>query len=546
MSAKLQGVRQGLHDLTRAEGGDPPTHHPTRRDVLRAGLGLVGAASVAPVLGMGGMARPGDARPVHSGEGHGAHGAPSYDPFRGARRPFTSEPLAQPEVRRAVAGVLDTRLHIRYRHLDIGGYRLHLRTYDGTLPGPTLRVRPGDTLRIRLVNELPPNRDPQPADHNLPNRYNTTNLHVHGMHVSPEGIADNVLREMEPGHAYDIEIPIPASHPPGTYWYHPHRHGSANVQVASGMSGAIIVEGDFDGVPEIAAAADRVLILHQLAFDGLGTCESFDTVWPMQAARLVTLNGQVRPSIAMRPGELQRWRFIQAGFHDYTLLSLDGHELHEIATDGLALPAPQAHRSTLVVPGQHVDFLVRAGAPGTYALRTLPFDQGEGPLRTGVLADVVVAGEAMAMGLPRALPPPPVRSIDDGEVTGRRRITFQTFDPPTGGDDYREFRFTIDGRLFDPARIDHRIQLGAVEEWEIVNLDAAHHPFHIHTNAFEVTKVNGVPLRRPVWRDTVNVAGKQSVTIRLRFEDFPGLFVLHCHIFNHEDIGMMQLVEVHR
>jgi hypothetical protein len=124
-------------------------------------------------------------------------------------------PLIDPEVRHSVGGQLRTTFRVRYTYQDIGGYKLHLRSYDGMTPGPTLRARPGDVLRIRLVNELPPNRDPQPDNHNLPNRLNTTNLHTHGLHVSPGGIADNALREMEPGQSYEIEVPIPPSHPPG-------------------------------------------------------------------------------------------------------------------------------------------------------------------------------------------------------------------------------------------------------------------------------------------------------------------------------------------
>jgi FtsP/CotA-like multicopper oxidase with cupredoxin domain len=505
----------------------------SRRGVLSAGVGLATA-----LLGM----------PRARGAGGMAHGSSAMLPetVRPSVVPNQSAPIIQPEVRRAVAGQLTTTLGIRYAYQDIGGYRLHLRTYEGMTPGPTLRARPGDVLRIRLVNELPPNRDPQPSNHNLPNRLNSTNLHVHGMHVSPDGIADNVLREMEPGEAYDIEIPIPASHPPGTYWYHPHRHGSANVQVASGMAGAIIIDGDFTDVPQIAGARDQVLMLQQLAFDALGTVESFDTVWPMQAARLFTVNGQLRPMITMRPGEVQRWRVIHAGFHDSTPIGLDGHLLHEIAADGIALPGMRTHKSILVVPGQRTDVLVQAGAPGTYALRSLPFNQGEGENRTWVLADVVVAGAPMGMALPTALPPVPLAPIRTEQLTGTRRITFSTQAPATGGDDYREFRFTIDGRLFDHNRIDHRIRLGAVEEWEIVNPDDADHPFHIHTNPFVVTRINGVALAEPSWRDTVNVRGHETVTIRSRFEDFTGVFVLHCHIFNHEDIGMMQLIEVYK
>ena len=151
--------------------------------------------------------------------------------------PFTKgEPLIQPELRRSANGQLQTSLRVGYTYKDIGGYRLSLRSYEGTVPGPTLRVRPGDVLRIRLTNNLPPNPDPVPVDMSLPHHFNTTNFHFHGAHVSPGGNADNTFRSMEPGQSYDIEIAIPPEHTRGTYWYHPHHHGSADVQMSSGMA----------------------------------------------------------------------------------------------------------------------------------------------------------------------------------------------------------------------------------------------------------------------------------------------------------------------
>ena len=104
---------------------------------------------------------------------------------------------------------------MRYAYKEIGGYRLYMRTYEGAVPGPTLRVRPGDVLRIRLINDLPPNRDPMPLDHiDLPHHFNTTNLHFHGSHVSPSGISDNILRGMEPGRATTSRSPSPPTTPP--------------------------------------------------------------------------------------------------------------------------------------------------------------------------------------------------------------------------------------------------------------------------------------------------------------------------------------------
>ena len=143
--------------------------------------------------------------------------------------------------------MLSTSLRCAYAYRDIGGFRLYLRSYEGGL-APTLRMKPGETLKIRLTNDFPPNRDLVPSTPSYPHQFNNTNLHFHGAHCSPSGIADNVMRLMEPGKSYDIEITLPADHTHGTYWYHPHFHGSADVQVASAMAGAIVVEGDFADV----------------------------------------------------------------------------------------------------------------------------------------------------------------------------------------------------------------------------------------------------------------------------------------------------------
>src|SRR6476619_6576727 len=159
-----------------------------------------------------------------------AAGAPAMDmsghalvPLGVPRAPYDKNGLlVEPEVRRSVNGELQTSLRVAYAYKDIGGYRLSLRSYEGNIPGPTLRLRPGDVLRIRLVNALPPNADPAPLDMMLPHHFNTTNFHLHGLHVSPDGISDNIFRSMEPGQSYDIEVVIPKDHTRGTYWYHPH------------------------------------------------------------------------------------------------------------------------------------------------------------------------------------------------------------------------------------------------------------------------------------------------------------------------------------
>jgi len=351
------------------------------------------------------------------------------------------------------------------------------------------------------------------------------------------------MRTMLPGKAYDVEIALPEDHTRGTYWYHPHHHGSADVQVASGMVGAIVVEGDFDSVPEIAAARERVMLLSQVVFDAFGMIEDFgSTLFPETATRFLAINGQRRPTIAMRPGEVQRWRVVGSQYQDNILMELAGHRLNVIAYDGIALGAMQEKKQLLMAPGQRADLLVQAGAAGTYELNAMPFDQGH-PSPTGPLARVVVSGEPMAMKLPSALPRPPFETIRDEEITNRRTLVFSgAGDPPDNdpGAHWQEFTTLIDGKTFDPSRIDQRVKLGAVEEWTIRNIHHHDdHVFHIHTNPFQVTEIDG---KRPddlVWRDTVTVTRAGGSTVfRSRFLDYTGIFMLHCR--------MMQTVEVYK
>src|SRR5215472_17206240 len=389
--------------------------HASRRGVLQAGLAI-------GTLALGRRAALGQS---------GGH---THMPELGAAKlpvvPAMEAPLIEPEVRRSVSGVLSTSLRCAYAYRDIGGTRLYLRSYEGRSPGPTLRMRPGETLRIRLINDLPPNRDMMPTNPSFLHQFNNTNLHFHGAHCSPSGIADNVMRSMAPGKSYDIEIALPEDHTRGTYWYHPHHHGSADVQVASGMAGAIIVEGDFADVPEIAQARERVLLLTQVVFDAFYMIEDFGTLFPETSTRFLAINGQRRPTIDMRPGEVQRWRLVGSQCQDNMLLELDKHQLNVIAYDGMQLGALQEMKQLLIAPGQRADVLVQAGSAGTYELNAMPNDQGH-PSPTGPLARVVVAGEPMAMKLPAALPKPPFDTIRDSEITGRRTVVFSVIgDPP--------------------------------------------------------------------------------------------------------------------
>ena len=124
--------------------------------------------------------------------------------------------------------------------------QVKLRAYGGCPTGPTINVDPGQTLNVTLVNTLPPESAdtcPPNAAHDTPHCFNTINLHLHGVHVSPSGNSDNVFLSVPPGGSLGYRYQVPSNHPAGTFWYHSHRHGSAAIDVASGMEGVLVVRG---------------------------------------------------------------------------------------------------------------------------------------------------------------------------------------------------------------------------------------------------------------------------------------------------------------
>ncbi|WP_165984297.1 multicopper oxidase family protein [Streptomyces sp. YIM 98790] len=507
-----------------------------RREVLKAASAAAGTA----VLGTAG------------------HAAAAPVPLR---RSTAADDFPQPQVRRSRDGLLATQLDVRFAHNDIPGVGpVWTRTYDGTIPGPTLRVRPGERLEIAQVNGLPPNELRPPADTNTPHHLNSFNLHTHGLHVDPSGTADNVFREFPPAAAPGLPAPvhhsridIPDDHPAGTFWYHPHHHGSTAVQILGGMAGVIIIEGDVDRVPEIAAARDVTVCVSELKLaHGQVPDVTSEHVLPRTPSTFL-VNGKLNPTITLESGEVQRWRLVNAGGVTVLRVTLDDHPLHRIAQDGITLEKPTAESTVTLPMGGRADILVRGGKPGTYRLTSAGVPH---PLMTAVVTEPRHA----PMGLPQTLPG---RRTALPEPGGRRHLDFRTYDNVFTGAFTSAFRILGTGETphadpsagvgdrrwgrFDPHFVNHTVRLGDVEEWVLKN-SSRHdiHPFHMHTNHFLVMSVNGQPLHPPVWRDTVGIRQGGEVVIRVRFQDFTGRSVVHCHNLRHGDQGMMQVIEYTR
>jgi len=343
----------------------------------------------------------------------------------------------QPQVRQSLNGLLRTTLHacistnemLDENQVPPVTVQFNPPIFEGTMPGPTLSVKPGDKLSILLVDDLPPNPANQRANH-FPHDPNSINLHTHGLTVSPLLYSDNIFREMNPGTTNNnVYVHIPQDHPSGTYWYHVHKHGSATFQFLGGMAGFLIVEGGpgtLDTVPEVAAAKDvpmafqvvrslndgSVVFVNELtqqfgtfpfpppppppAQQGIWSTYGLDGGPPLSglpSRYSYTTNGVANPTLQMQPGEVQRWRLLNATDGDNLQLVLvssangsQGLGFNVVAMDGITVPKtyPLAALDPLVMgSGQRMDVMIKApGAPGTYLLQTL--DPNSGAVKASV------------------------------------------------------------------------------------------------------------------------------------------------------------------
>ncbi len=612
----------------------------------------------------------------------------------------TNTPLRQPDVLASANGEMRDPLRVqpftrKIDNLTIDGCdEITTRSYDGQMPGPTIRVKPGDVIGPRLTNDLAPEEREPPTDWpmNVPHQLNYTNLHTHGLHVSPGSNAngtesDNVLLAIAPGDSVQFEIQVPENHPPGSFWYHPHRHGSVLAGTASGLSGMLIVEDPPGLMPAwITAAEERVIVIHQIDIQPAPDCDDLTIDYddpPTSALQIEDLfvaahsqgpfyliNGQHRPVIRMRPGEVQRWRLLNGMADEFWPVSIDPEdstsvarpEMRIIARDGLTLEYPEVptrnqgsdvggaavhdtayDRRLRVGPGNRIDVMVQAPAePSVFIIQSTGDDGNDGNpfINRPVLAYLVIEGDPVDMKFPPApsatTPAAPLPAAWGpgklfpttlvGEPVSRAPTigyfvcprgapsteclsAWERYDSPTdppavvppdplflvtgpnpadsGGATPGSGSETV-ALQFGGTRLDHCMALGSVEEWTICNPSASSHPFHIHTNAFEVTHINGVELSPTdasdpgflniKWLDTVPVPSKRvreptdlgpwdcvdwdkddpddvaagppatlpgSVKLRTEVVDFTGFMVQHCHILKHEDLGMMQLIEIY-
>lgn len=513
-----------------------------------------------------------------------------------------SDSLIQPPVRKSSGGILTTSLQVLEYHLSTPLFSFNTRSYEHQIPGPTLRVRTGDVLKIQIQNKLGSEENSYACF--IPNRFhspNTTNLHVHGLHVSPEGMSDNMFRYAGPEETLNYEYHIPEDHMTGTFFYHPHYHGSTALQIGGGMAGALIIEDDPLSLdPNLAVMEEVIMVFQHFIFqptivEHMGeimvhnhdnlimvssmSCSDMDMDFQTNETNLTwyLINGQWQPTLSMRPREFKRFRMINAGGSEILEIIIDSSEceMYVLAMDGAYLSSPWLRSRIVLFPGSRADVAVRCSNIGTFAMIAFPdpiYDSIIGAMsqrHNATLGFISVFGPPLYMNVPTLLPSLPKYLTDlrdEPTPPPEQQFVMQynhimTPEPP--------HIFSINGEQYmGPDHPGIIMPLNKLQQWTLRNSEMmVIHPFHIHTNHFQIysyfidsTQSNvdisdAVTLQIGMWRDTVPVFStpKRSrqhfldtleMVIRFKPDRFTGTTLHHCHISSHSDMGMMQAVKI--
>jgi suppressor of ftsI len=450
--------------------------------------------------------------------------APGISLLRSDRANAGREPLIQPPEIRSRNGELSVTLTAAPSPMRLGDAEFPGFLYNDAYLPPLLRIRLGDVMRVRLRN-------------NLPDGF--SNLHFHGLSVSPRARSDNPFVHVSPGHEFEYEVMVPSAgrQGPGLFWYHPHGHGFVTKQMLGGMSGALVVDGSEALFPILQGLPERFLLIKHAE--------------PGGGREVISVNGQMNPVVDIRPGEMQFWRIANIGATMFAPFQFQGVSLYVVATDGHPLARPRKMSGFLLGPGQRIDAIAVGPPAGEYAIETLPFKNmawrevflGQ-QIATIVSAGSPVATDAETQVLRQRVAR--ARWIDEvraSPIARQRRLVYSRTDDRSV--------FMIDGRVIDDDRVDQTVKLGDTEEWTIVNTDQQYHSFHIHQTAFLVSEINGVPQDEDSLRDTMPIPpateqgpGVLKVIIPFTDPEIVGRFVYHCHAVDHEDKGMMGTVLV--
>lgn len=399
--------------------------------------------------------------------------------------------------------------------------------YNGQVPGPQIVVNEGDTLEIRFKNNLP-----QP-----------TTLHWHGLPV-PADQDGHPMEPVEPGSERIYRFTL-AKDCAGTYWYHPHPHELVSEQVAKGLAGSLVVRSKTD---PLAHLTEQHWLISDLRLDADASIPRNTMLDWMNGreGQFVLINGQLNPKISLQGNE--RIRIWNACAARYLRLHIPNCQLVIVGTDGGLLEQPLAAQDDiLLAPAERVEVVVLTNKAGTYSLLNRYYDRSKMMVKDqpidSQLASVSIANKRSEL-------PTKLRSIKAliAPVAYKNIEFSEVMDHSNGmGMSHLKQMFRVNGKVFDMDRIDETSQEGVVEQWRVFNNSHMDHPFHIHGTQFQVVSriLNKREVAEPyvAWKDTINLKPYETIIFNVVHHG-KGMRMYHCHILEHETLGMMANLNV--
>ncbi|TDJ82137.1 multicopper oxidase family protein [Campylobacter volucris] len=405
-------------------------------------------------------------------------------------------------------------------------------TYNGTIPGPKIEVYEGDTVEILVKNHL---KEP-------------TTIHWHGLDIPPEQDG-NPHDPIMPGRERIYRFKI-KENSAGTYWYHPHPHYTASKQVYKGLAGAFVVKSKKDALSHLK---EQDWLISDLRLDKNAQIPDnnlFDWLNGREG-NLVLINGQLKPKITIN--EMQRIRIYNLCSARYLNLRIKNAQFILVGTGGGLIEKGVEFEELFLAPASRIEVLIKANK-GDYQLESLYYNRDkmliQEEAKTLFLANINIKEDLNFV--PNKLRQFPLLK----DATNFKEIIMSEDHMQMHGIEQKQGQelkaslasmFLMNGKVFDMNRIDLQSKLGEVEEWIIKNNSHMDHPFHIHGTQFELISSNiEGKITKPNFRalqDTINVKPGEELRLRMS-QKFTGIRMFHCHILEHEDLGMMGILEV--
>lgn len=392
--------------------------------------------------------------------------------------------------------------------------------FNNRVPGPIIKAKKGDTVVVKVFNEL---SEP-------------TIIHWHGIRLASnmDG-TDDVQKPILPGEQFEYRFEVPDA---GTFWYHSHQNETE--QMERGMYGALIVEDETDPV---VVDSDRVFMIDDMKLTEVNEFKrgNFLQRWierhdGREGATLL-INGKVNPTILMKAGQIERWRFINSSSARYFRLHMGDIPFQVIATDGGLIERPQERTELLIVPGERYEIIIGPFKEGErFTIDSLPYNRMTF-VKSGHTTFATVSVGASACS--NASIPAKLRSIETlatQDATATRKVRLSVGASLKNGIDFR-----VNNELH---HVDKAVNVGDLQVWEVNNASLMDHPFHLHGFFFQVLEINGKAPGYLAWKDTINLEPRTKVKIAWRADNRPGKWMYHCHILEHHEAGMMAHFEV--